>query len=395
MKARSLSLHSRCAQTTHVRCISEEKKKSLPTVESYRPPVEGKERDLYINDRGQVVNLLNKRKVALIFGYIGSGYQGLQRNPRIITIEDDLEKAIHAAGGVSDQNYGNFHKIAWQRAARTDKGVHALGNVASLKMQKSDDPQIVQRINDNLPPAIKVFGVCRALQGFDAKSWADFRIYDYLYPTFAFKDTADPNWKFDEKTLQKLTDYCKLLEGHHNFWNFSVERKFADRSSERYLKSVTVSKPFEFGGIEFVKFKFVGLSFMLHQIRKMIAWVLLAYKLNAHPNMITNAYGPKHINIPIAPAQFLYLDKVMYNDYAMRVNDVKSPLPPVDVDVWKSEREKFKIEAVYPRIVADEVENNLAQGFEEFLQNFHPKCNGESIPLGRWLEEQKNIGSLP
>jgi hypothetical protein len=45
-----------------------------------------------------------KRKVALFLAYVGHGYNGMQRNPGVKTIEEDLFKAIHAAGGISDAN---------------------------------------------------------------------------------------------------------------------------------------------------------------------------------------------------------------------------------------------------------------------------------------------------
>jgi tRNA pseudouridine38-40 synthase len=51
-------------------------------------------------------------------------------------------------------------KVNLGRAARTDAGVHAAGNVVSIKMIVSvpgvDD--IVYRINEELPPEIRVWG---------------------------------------------------------------------------------------------------------------------------------------------------------------------------------------------------------------------------------------------
>jgi tRNA pseudouridine(38-40) synthase len=51
-------------------------------------------------------------------------------------------------------------KVNLGRAARTDAGVHAAGNVVSIKMIVSvpgvDD--IASRINDELPPEIRVWG---------------------------------------------------------------------------------------------------------------------------------------------------------------------------------------------------------------------------------------------
>ena len=51
-----------------------------------------------------------KRKVVVLFGYVGAGYQGMQRNPGARTIEDELERAFYAAGGISDENMGDFSK---------------------------------------------------------------------------------------------------------------------------------------------------------------------------------------------------------------------------------------------------------------------------------------------
>lgn len=49
-------------------------------------------------------NPFKKRKVALFLAYVGHGYNGMQRNPGVKTIEEDLFRAIHAAGGISDTN---------------------------------------------------------------------------------------------------------------------------------------------------------------------------------------------------------------------------------------------------------------------------------------------------
>jgi tRNA pseudouridine38-40 synthase len=49
-------------------------------------------------------NLTKKRKVALFLAYVGHGYQGMQRNPGAKSIEDELFKALHAAGAIADCN---------------------------------------------------------------------------------------------------------------------------------------------------------------------------------------------------------------------------------------------------------------------------------------------------
>lgn len=75
-------------------------------------------------------------------------------------------------------------QVGWARAARTDKGVNALGQVASLNMVLSED--VVQQINAHLPPAIRVLGFCRVIKGFDARRLCDKRCYEYFLPAWAF-----------------------------------------------------------------------------------------------------------------------------------------------------------------------------------------------------------------
>jgi len=56
-----------------------------------------------------------KRKCALFLSYVGHGYQGMQRNPGVKTIEDDLFKAITEAGGISEANSDEegFRKVLY------------------------------------------------------------------------------------------------------------------------------------------------------------------------------------------------------------------------------------------------------------------------------------------
>lgn len=71
------------------------------------------------------------------------------------------------------------------RCARTDKGVHAAGNIISLKLIQGD-PDIVSKINDKLSEQIRVWGIQRVNNSFSCYQLCDSRIYEYLIPTLAF-----------------------------------------------------------------------------------------------------------------------------------------------------------------------------------------------------------------
>lgn len=75
-----------------------------------------------------------KHKFAMLLSYCGKGYFGMQRNPGVRTIEEDLIQATYKAGAISEDMRDNLGKMFFQRCARTDKGVSAVRQVVSLKM---------------------------------------------------------------------------------------------------------------------------------------------------------------------------------------------------------------------------------------------------------------------
>ena len=77
--------------------------------------------------------------------------------------------------------------MGWARAARTDKGVNALGQVVSLNMVLPEG--VVEQINTHLPPSVRVLGFCRVIKGFDARRLCDKRCYEYFLPAWAFDRT--------------------------------------------------------------------------------------------------------------------------------------------------------------------------------------------------------------
>lgn len=125
-----------------------------------------------------------KRKVAVMIGYAGTGYRGMQINHDEKTIEGDLFAAFVAAGAIAKANADDPKKSTLVRCARTDKGVHAAGNVISLKLIVEDE-DIVERINAHLPPQIRIWGIRRTINSFSCYQACDSRWYEYLLPSYA------------------------------------------------------------------------------------------------------------------------------------------------------------------------------------------------------------------
>ncbi|KAL3682508.1 hypothetical protein R1sor_000530 [Riccia sorocarpa] len=152
-----------------------------------------------IGDDGTKTKKLKKRKIAMIIAYCGANYQGMQRNPGAITIEGELEQALYRAGAITKDNFGIPKKIDWMRAARTDKGVSAIGQVVSG--QFIIEPEgFVERVNTFLPKDIVVLGYKRVIASFNAKRLCDKRRYEYIIPTYSF----DPSQHLDRDTANAV-----------------------------------------------------------------------------------------------------------------------------------------------------------------------------------------------
>ena len=133
------------------------------------------------------------------------------RNHHEKTIEGDLFKAFVDAGAISKANADDPKKSSLIRCARTDKGVHAAGNVISLKLIV-EDPDIVAKINEHLNPQIRVWGIERTNGSFSCYQHCDSRSYQYLIPSHCF---LPPHPKsFLAKQMVELAEEANDLEGY-------------------------------------------------------------------------------------------------------------------------------------------------------------------------------------
>ena len=160
------------------------------------------------------------KKVALKIAYIGTNFHGFQRQPNHRTVEGEMIYTLKKLGYIDDLADAKF-----QIAARTDKGVHSLGNVISFM---SDREIIVNQINQKLPDDIQIIAKAPVRYGFKAR-YAQCKHYRYT---------------FFEKNLniQLLNELAKLFEGRHDFTNFS-KRKENQKSTIRTIDRIDVMSP--------------------------------------------------------------------------------------------------------------------------------------------------------
>ena len=154
--------------------------------------------------------------------------KNLCRNHQEKTIEGDLFSAFVAAGAISKANADDPKKSSFVRCARTDKGVHAAGNVISLKLV-IEDPEIVTKINEHLSPQIRVWGIGRTNSSFSAYQMCDSRIYEYLIPSYAFLPPHPQSFLGKQileaaKEEKDIEGYQKRQEEVADFWQSADEK---------------------------------------------------------------------------------------------------------------------------------------------------------------------------
>jgi len=193
--------------------------------------------------------------------YDGSLFQGSQKQPNGMTIEDKLLKA--------------FRKINIETnivlSGRTDKEVHATGQVFNCVVPDfwQNFYKLKDILNKNLPSSIKILRIQKVKDDFHSRFHAKKRVYRYLITT---KPTTPFNDKFityiknvDEKLLQKA---IKEFIGVYDF------KYFHKTGSDKELtkREIFDAKFYKYKDI--YVFNFTANSYLRSQIRLMVGFLL-------------------------------------------------------------------------------------------------------------------------
>ncbi|EGG25016.1 tRNA pseudouridylate synthase [Cavenderia fasciculata] len=347
-----------------------------------------------------------KKKIAFCVGYSGTNYCGMQKNWGYSTIEEELEKACFKTGSISPNNFYSQRKIDWIRCARTDKGVSAVRNMVSCKLEY-DPPtleELKNAINSHLPEDIKVFGIKRVNNSFHAKNCVDGRSYLYITPTFAFEPVhatsgRPETYKFDETERSRVNSMLAMFLGTHKFHNYTSRKDSGDPSAKRTMSLFQCSEPFVMEGIEFVSINIIGGSFMLHQIRKMIGFVMSVMRrgffweknndtesLDYVRKIITATLCHRQFNLPMAPGTGLMLDACLFDVWTKKFKSVHGDL---EFSEAKEEMEQFKKEKIFKQIVLLEKEK------KEFTNWIVTNLDPYPLPYDYLIETYTNQPPAP
>ena len=111
------------------------------------------------------------RNLRLTVSYDGTCYHGWQRQPNALTVEEAFGAA---AAKILD------HEVRMSAGARTDAGVHAMGQVVNFRTEKGIDCTSLRRgLNSLLPRDIRVLDAADADESFHARYSTKSKTYVY------------------------------------------------------------------------------------------------------------------------------------------------------------------------------------------------------------------------
>lgn len=172
----------------------------------------------------------------LTIQYDGSRYDGWQRQGNTDnTIQGKLENVLSCLAGTP---------VEIQGAGRTDSGVHAEGQVASVKLPLPFPSQdVMTYLNQYLPEDIAVLAVEEADERFHARLNAVGKVYRYSIRMGGTPDVFRRKYQYrvDESlNIDAMKQAAALLTGTHDFRAFCSNKRYK-KSTVRTVHSIDIA----------------------------------------------------------------------------------------------------------------------------------------------------------
>lgn len=203
------------------------------------------------------------KKLKLTVAYDGSAYHGFQRQANALTVQQVLEEALSALFGEPTVVAG---------AARTDTGVHAYGQVISLRTNsRMPIDRIPLALLGMLPRDIAVVEAVEMAESFHARFAAKGKLYSYRILNSERPDPLLRNycWRIAKPLdVEAMKTALAQLIGEHNFGAFRSAGSTA-KSSIRTLYSANCRQQ-----DNQLELHFHGNGFLYHMVRNIVGTVV-------------------------------------------------------------------------------------------------------------------------
>lgn len=255
----------------------------------------------------------------LTLEYEGTRYSGWQEQANARTVQGELRKAA-SEFLARDLEIGG--------AGRTDAGVHALAQVAHLKIRRRPGiakvtvrpMDVLRGINDRLPADINVLKVEETDPSFHARHSATARSYLYQIST---RRTAFAKrfvwWVRDDLNTDAMKRAVRLFKGMHDFAAFSERDLGRDQSTLVLVGSASLSID-----EHLINVRVSASHFLWKMVRRLVGSVVEVGRGTAAPDdiglLLENPQAKSRLNPArtTAPPSGLFLEAITYGSSNIR-----------------------------------------------------------------------------